>query len=202
MNRRILDPEATRTAILDAAQDLFVQRGFAAVSLADIAAHAGVTKSLIPHHFGAKEDLWRASVQRLMAEYFEAQKAILETDGPDDDLLERSIVTYFRFLQKHPHIVRMLNWLHAGEDPTMLEAGDVVTRMGVQRIEAGQAQGLIRADLEPRSIILAFLGMVQHWFTSRGTACAPGDLAQDAADEVYLRTVLRIFFDGVRTQPR
>src|SRR3712207_1559717 len=52
----------TRRAIVYAALTLFADRGFDAVGLRDIAAHAGTTHGLIRHHFGSKEGVWRAVV--------------------------------------------------------------------------------------------------------------------------------------------
>ncbi len=59
----------TKTRILDAAEALFAQRGFDGVSLRDIAQRAGVQLALSHYHFGAKEDLFRAVVDRRAAEH-------------------------------------------------------------------------------------------------------------------------------------
>ena len=49
------DPEASRAAILDAAERTFVDKGFAGASMSEIAERSGVTKSLIHHHFGRRK---------------------------------------------------------------------------------------------------------------------------------------------------
>ncbi|MEV7807593.1 TetR family transcriptional regulator [Microbispora sp. NPDC088329] len=48
---------ATRSRILAAARDLFAERGYAAVSLADIAAAIGLTKTAVAYHFHPKDRL-------------------------------------------------------------------------------------------------------------------------------------------------
>ncbi|WP_341806417.1 TetR/AcrR family transcriptional regulator [Pseudomaricurvus alcaniphilus] len=50
--------------MLDAAEGLFVQRGYYGVSLRDISREAGVQVALCYYHFGAKEDLFRAVIDR------------------------------------------------------------------------------------------------------------------------------------------
>jgi AcrR family transcriptional regulator len=50
--------------ILDAAEAMFVQRGFYGTSLRDIAATAGVPLALLSYHFESKEGLFRAVVDR------------------------------------------------------------------------------------------------------------------------------------------
>ncbi len=77
------DPEATRLAILDAAEAIFVEKGFAAASMSDIAARAVVTKSLIHHHFGSKEELWVEVKRRSVEEYAKAQRAIMTSAAAD-----------------------------------------------------------------------------------------------------------------------
>lgn len=54
---------AKREAILDAAKRLFVQMGFDAVSMDQIAAGAGVSKLTVYSHFGDKESLFAAAVE-------------------------------------------------------------------------------------------------------------------------------------------
>jgi AcrR family transcriptional regulator len=57
--------EATRGALLDSAQGLFAERGFAATSLDEIAAEARVTKGAVYHHFANKQALFEAVADRI-----------------------------------------------------------------------------------------------------------------------------------------
>ena len=56
--------DATRQALLGAARELFTERGYSHVKVADVVARAGVSTGSFYHHFGAKQDLytelWRA----------------------------------------------------------------------------------------------------------------------------------------------
>jgi AcrR family transcriptional regulator len=59
--------EITRDRILEAARELFAERGYAGTSLADIAAAVGLTKTAVAYHFHPKDRLaaWNAaSTQR------------------------------------------------------------------------------------------------------------------------------------------
>ncbi|MFH8974969.1 TetR/AcrR family transcriptional regulator [Streptomyces sp. NPDC017890] len=55
--RRPSKGERTRARILDSATELFARSGFNAVSLRDIAAHAGLTHAGVLHHFPGKDSL-------------------------------------------------------------------------------------------------------------------------------------------------
>ena len=57
---------ATRDRILDAAEELFAERGFAATSLRQVTARARVNLAAVNYHFGSKEDLFLAAVLRRM----------------------------------------------------------------------------------------------------------------------------------------
>jgi TetR/AcrR family transcriptional repressor of mexJK operon len=54
---------AKREAILEASKKLFVQMGFDAVSMDQIATEAGVSKLTVYSHFGDKESLFAAAVE-------------------------------------------------------------------------------------------------------------------------------------------
>jgi AcrR family transcriptional regulator len=49
--------DRTRTAILNAAEQLYAERGFSEVTLRDIVAAAGVNLAAVNYHFGSKDEL-------------------------------------------------------------------------------------------------------------------------------------------------
>ena len=54
----------TRERLMDAAEELFAEKGFAAASLRAITGAAGVNLAAVNYHFGSKEDLARAVILR------------------------------------------------------------------------------------------------------------------------------------------
>lgn len=56
--------ETTTRAMLDAAERLFSDRGFTAVSVRDIAQAAGVSHALVHRYLGSKEEIYRAVLKR------------------------------------------------------------------------------------------------------------------------------------------
>jgi AcrR family transcriptional regulator len=67
-DKRVDKGVATRAALLVAGRELFGERGFAATSLDDVVARAGVTKGALYHHFTNKEDLFRAVFEQVSNE--------------------------------------------------------------------------------------------------------------------------------------
>lgn len=202
--RRRRDPEATRTEILVAAETLFLRDGFGRTSTSAIAREAGVTKSLIHHHFGTKEALWADVKRRHFAEYFELQKQMLEEGQPDAELLRRSFKEYFLFLKRHPDTVRLLSWrfVEESEDPCV-DLEDELLALGEARIRESQAIGALRADIEPIFFLKGFLSLAQGWFQSRPLLChhlaahaTTAEIDLDALDLAYLDQITRLYFEG------
>jgi TetR/AcrR family transcriptional repressor of mexAB-oprM operon len=65
MRRTKEDAEKTRTAILQAAETLFLEKGVANSSLEHIARHAGVTRGAVYWHFANKADLFNAMLNQV-----------------------------------------------------------------------------------------------------------------------------------------
>src|ERR1700743_2654399 len=62
-----LDRDARREAILDVAQQVFLEEGFGAASMSTIAARLGGSKGTLYNYFKSKDELFVAYVQRLCA---------------------------------------------------------------------------------------------------------------------------------------
>lgn len=82
-------------AILEAATDLFAERGPAATSIRDIAARSNVNHGLVFRHFGTKEQLVGAVLDHLGANL----SALLEADTPPD-VVQRSLDRQMRVMAR------------------------------------------------------------------------------------------------------
>lgn len=193
------DAEATRATILEAAERLFVERGFGRAAMAELAEAAGVTKSLIHHHFGSKQELWDNVKLYRFREYARRQRELLEQGPASLEMLVNSVEAYFRFLQTHPQMLRMMAWVHLEQDKHCISEVSALVDEGAARIAEGQANGSIRANLDPRHIVASFVGMTTHWFDHRHEYCQPSDDDPDhqQADEAFLQSMKSIFVEGI-----
>lgn len=189
------DPDQTRERILDAAQALFVASGFAAVSMREIAARSGVTKSLIHHHFGSKEALWELVKERAIAAYAEAQASDLrQASTPDAELLRRGVASYFQFLRENPGVVRLFAWTHMDDDQSCGQIDAELVALGAERIRQAQQAGLIRPDVNAAHVVTTFVNACTMWFQARNHhAHWPGV----GGDDEYLGDFLKIFMEGL-----
>ena len=71
--------EHTRSLLLDAAEEVFAEKGFTPATLDDIAGAAGYTKGAIYKHFATKEDLFLAVSDRYWRRYFDNFAEVMAT---------------------------------------------------------------------------------------------------------------------------
>ena len=80
-DKRVAQGEATRSALIDSARELFGDQGFADTSTDEIVARAGVTKGALYHHFRGKDDLFRSVFEQVQRDV--SDEAVAEFLGPD-----------------------------------------------------------------------------------------------------------------------
>jgi AcrR family transcriptional regulator len=81
-SRNGLDESATRTALLDAAERLMVERGYAAVTTRRVATEAGVNNGLVYYYFGAMDDLFLELYRRRSKRSLDRMRQVLDDPQP------------------------------------------------------------------------------------------------------------------------
>jgi AcrR family transcriptional regulator len=93
-------PEERPRQILQAALEVFGQRGLAAARLDDIARHAGLSKGTIYLYFDNKEDLFREMVRQVIVSQIEdREREIGTTTGSATDALIQFMHQYWAFIR-------------------------------------------------------------------------------------------------------
>src|SRR5206468_2987148 len=91
--------EARPGEIVAAALELFVERGFAATKLADVARRAGVTKGTVYLYFDSKEALFKAVVRETIVPVIAQGEALAQSfAGSARELLEQLVREYWRLI--------------------------------------------------------------------------------------------------------
>jgi TetR/AcrR family transcriptional regulator len=113
--------ERTRQDILVAALRTFADKGFEGASLRVIAEAAGTTHGLIRHHFGIKEDLWRAVVDFAIGPYAIEHIQVLSEQAEIDPLqLMKLIVRNFILLSaKYPETLKFVHNVCSTKGPRL-----------------------------------------------------------------------------------
>ena len=103
------DSATAQAAILEAAIRAFTAKGLAGARMDAIARDAGVAKGLVFHHYGSKQALWAAALERIYAMLRAGQDdAAIEALGPIEGMRQLARNT-FRLFRDHPEIVALMN---------------------------------------------------------------------------------------------
>ena len=124
-SRRAEYTEATRRALLDSAAGLFLEKGYTATSLDEVAAGARVTKGAVYHHFSSKRALYEALAEEAERN---AVDAIMKESAKHESSWEGALAgldtflglcvdpTYSRLcFQEGPTVMGFDDWWRQGE---------------------------------------------------------------------------------------
>jgi len=79
--------QRTHDRLLDAGRTVFLERGFLATTVEEIAARAGYTRGAVYKHFGGKEGIWQAVVEARADQLLRGMEAALDSVGTREELL-------------------------------------------------------------------------------------------------------------------
>jgi AcrR family transcriptional regulator len=142
--------DATRIALLDAAERLIDERGPDAASVRAVADEVGTTTRAVYSVFGSKQGLLEALATRLFEVLVDAIDAVPVTDDPAADVVEASLDGFRRTAIEHPSLyslvfLRIVPELRLGQPGTeYVEAGSAAfgrLEARVERLDAAGALG-------------------------------------------------------------
>jgi len=197
--RRVRRPQDREQEIVRAATQLFVERGFAATRLDDVARAAKVSKGLPYLYFSSKNELFKKVIDGAILEPLATTQTLIAAYEGTTEALLRAIVAGFRAFDAGPAGgVLKLVVAEAGNFPDVARYFvEEIERRGlklfVEVLQRGVARGEIRplADVEATAIVLRSpLGMYSIWSRS----LAPHNesrLSPDAFFDAYIDLVLQ-----------
>ena len=118
------DSERSKTAILNAATELFCAKGFNATSIGDIASAAGLARGTPAYFFGSKEDLYKAVLEAILVKSQQIIPNALERAGTNPSpnrLIEVFTDAYMDFHHHNPEFLRLMHWIALEQNRLMLE---------------------------------------------------------------------------------
>jgi AcrR family transcriptional regulator len=106
--RKRLTAEDRRSAILDAALEVFSRRGYNGASIDEIAGAAGISKALIYEHFPSKRELHVSLLERHVQDIFMRLAQTADTNDPGDVRLRNGVNAFFEWSENNPEAFRLL----------------------------------------------------------------------------------------------
>ena len=151
--------------ILDAADELFGESGFDAVSARDVARLAGVNKALVFYYFGSKELLLAAVLERFYRAHQAALARTFEETAPGPERLHGLIDAYLDFIADNRRYPRLVQREVAGSGRHLDHVRQSLTAL---HDLLGQALGGLCPETGPlaaRQFFVTFSGAVINFFT-------------------------------------
>src|SRR3954463_3362471 len=106
--RKRLSAEDRRSAILDAALEVFSRRGYHGASIDEIAQAAGISKALIYEHFPSKRELHVSLLEAEVQEVFSRLVESAATGEPGEVRLRQGVDAFLRWVEERGDAFRML----------------------------------------------------------------------------------------------
>jgi TetR/AcrR family transcriptional regulator, cholesterol catabolism regulator len=184
-----------RTEILKRTTEVFERQGVTNTSLEDIAKAVGIKREAIYYYFKGRHDILLEIIQPQSMALLAGLRDIRESDLSAGEKLREAIKNHL--LSYNPSYLEMSVALRDdhffGDDGTLGELRETWNEYGTlwhKLIEEGQATGEFRADLQPKLVSFAVLGMcnwLTRWFDPEG------ELTLDDIIETYFK----LTFEGL-----
>lgn len=125
--------ERTREKVLDAAEELLAERPVAALRVEDVAERSGVSAASIYVHFGTRDDLFAAAIDRMLEVAVQTMREAFASAGGPFNQFQAAGRAYLYLLVEHPVLAK---YLTSGASETQSDAAQRVTgRFGELRRE-------------------------------------------------------------------
>jgi len=163
-NNAVVKPTAQR--VLDAAEDLFAEKGYSATSLGDVADRVGIRSPSLYNHFRNKEALYIAVLERLLAD-FGAPLLELRQHSITRERIYQWLETIVRMHHERPNLARLLQHAALSGGP---QTNRLIERLFSPMFEHSDVPadelsfGLVGPELQPWAV-MALNNMVMSYVT-------------------------------------
>lgn len=196
-DRRSRREQEMRGRILDAAIACFLERGFEATTIDEIAERADVARATVFNHFAEKQELLSAYLARRRQELVDLLRREARADVGADQQLYDALDLMATFNERNVAEARELIgawWRSGGTTAREPHTGVVLAEV----IAAGQRTGEFRSEIDPalvgRLLLDAYAGLLLRWVSTPEERPFP---LRDA-----LRQICGVILNGISTPER
>jgi AcrR family transcriptional regulator len=159
--RQRLRPEVRREQLVEAATQVFAERGFEGARVEQIADAAEVSPGLLYRHFDGKQELYTEILQLANRELMAHLTQAAAPDQPTAERVRRGLDAFFTFVEDHRELWQML--MRDVLEPEIADIREQVTRRSVQAVAVLAAQdyesaGDMPAEVELEGVAVQVVG--------------------------------------------
>jgi AcrR family transcriptional regulator len=180
-------PSDRHQAIISAAIELFLQKGFAATSIADIAQQAHISKETFYLHFRKKEELFLECADRIFHDMY---NNVWQEIRNEEDRLQRIVKRGKAFYASYPKWIEMMNLvrsLSVGENQGFKDKFKAVLHQMIQpmvrEIEYLQKEGRVRQEIDPQLAGFYLMGVGEYGAYLANQGISPSDEVRQMAND-------------------
>jgi TetR/AcrR family transcriptional regulator len=192
----------TADRILAAAEGLFAELGFDAVSMNAIAARAGVSKANIFHHFSSKNALYIAVLREACRDAAEDLHNLENDNLPFPERLANFAHEHLSHILEREQVTRLIqreimqNGQQRGQELAEKVFGDKFKRF-VDILRDGQQRGELRAGIDPAMVATLLIGANVFFFETRELLRHFPDVGFAADPARYSSMLIDILLRGI-----
>jgi AcrR family transcriptional regulator len=187
---------ARRAQLLGAAQEVFVQQGYHAAAMDDIADRAGVSKPVLYQHFPSKLELYLALLDQRSADLIDAVRGALASTHDNRQRVEATIAAYFEFVDRAGAPFRLVFESDLTNEDAVRARVDRVTHSCAEAIAEVIHEDTGLPGEQSRLLAVSLVGMAQ--VSARFWLDTAGEISQDDAATL----VSGLAWRGIRGYPR
>jgi TetR/AcrR family transcriptional regulator len=195
-----LDKDAS-DKLIEAALPLFAMKGYAAVTVRELAEAANVNSALISYYFGGKENLYVAVLESQVAFIGRVVDRLIAAKLSPVASIQLYAKEVIAVHQQCPYLFRLLS----GELISPTKCLETVVKKQIARVFAffrqtfqeGIAWGDFRSDLEIEYAIVALAGIVNFYFMVRPLTRQMLNPSDDS-DVKYVVQAINLYLNGVK----
>jgi TetR/AcrR family transcriptional regulator len=186
--------------IVDTATRLFAEKGFAGVSLQDIADTSGVEERELVRLFGSRERLYEAVLQPQFDNYAVSLGAVFEGSDRPVTRVESFARAMCDFHKQAPYFFplfyRELLTPSPYFEPIVLKKIRHVAYMSDNNIAKGVQKGNFRRGVNPANATMVMLGMFHYYFLANRLVGSL--LPENTTDEEFFSQAMKVFLNGLK----
>lgn len=188
--------------MLEAATQLFAQRGFSGVSVKELAEAAAVNIASISYHFGGKEKLYMAVMERQFAAIDEILKPLERTDISAVEGIHLIGDLSLQVHKKCPYFNRLLLSENVNPNPfyveEMAKKAKYFRELTCNILERGVERGELRNDFDTRVAALGVVSLTQFYFNDLDFSNVFLDTESHINQaEYYIKNAIELFLRSV-----
>ncbi len=191
-----LPRSARRVQLLSAAQEVFVEHGYHAAAMDEIADRAGVSKPVLYQHFPGKLELYLAILDLHNAELLAGVKAAMDATDDNRARVAATISAYFEFVDREDAPFRLVFESDLTNDVGVRERVDLVEKTISHAIAdiITEDAGLARPEAELLGVAMAGMAQVSARYWLQSQRRIPREAAADLIAQLSWR--------GIRAFPK